>query len=269
MKKFSLVILLLLSLVFTLSACGKNEFEIVVGATKSPHSEILNCEAVKNYVESKGYTLKVKIYHDYVTPNKALQDEALDANYFQHIPYLTEEIETKGYDLKAACQVHNEPLNLYGIVKTDNFENETIYIINDASNVERAYKLLQANGLIDTYSVENFNANNPVYTTSVAGLKIECIDSGLLRYKVEEDAYAVIPGNFALTAWGAQRAAEYKVFGESVDVAYPNIIACRSEDLNSDKIKILVEALAQEEVREFIESTYGPTVNYVFESFIK
>ena len=268
MKKI-IVSLFVLVLVFCLTACGgKDDKTIVVGATPAPHAEILNSDAVQNYIKSKGYTLEVKVYQDYVTPNKALNDGGIDANYFQHIPYLEEEIATKGYDLAVAAKIHNEPLNLYGKVAKTDWSNTTVYVINDASNVERAFKLLVANGLLTSYSVENFNAQHPVYESAI-GVTVECIDAGLLHQKVSEGGYAVIPGNYALTAWGATKAAEYKIFGESTDVAYPNIIAVRTEDLNSEKIKILVEALSQPEVKEFIEQTYGPTVNYVFESLIK
>lgn len=265
MKKILFNLVLVLTLLFALTGCKDNEKNIVVGATPSPHAEILNSEAVQNYVKSQGYTLEVKVYHDYVTPNKALNDHGIDANYFQHVPYLEEEISNKGYTLSVACLVHNEPLNLYGKTKISDFSGQKIYIINDASNVERAYKLLVANGIIETYNVENFNAQHPVYTSSI-GATIECIDAGLLHQKVSEGGYAVIPGNYALTAWGSTKATEYRILGESVEVAYPNIIAVRTEDLSSEKIKVLVEALAQPEVKAFIESTYGPTVNYVYES---
>lgn len=268
MKKI-LVCLFTLVLLVCLTACGgNNEKKIIVGATPSPHAEILNSEAVQNYIKSKGFELEVKVYQDYVTPNKALNDGGIDANYFQHIPYLEEEIATKGYDLAVAAKVHNEPLNLYGKDAKTDWSNTKVYIINDASNVERAYKLLVAQGLLKSYSVENFNAQHPVYESEI-GVTIECIDAGLLHQKVSEGGYAVIPGNYALTAWGATKAAEYKVFGESTEVAYPNIIAVRTEDLNSEKIKVLVEALSQPEVKKFIEDTYGPTVNYVFESLLK
>lgn len=262
MKKLLLLVVVLVC-ALALVGCKKDEKTIVVGATPSPHAEILNSEAFKNYVESKGYKLEVKVYQDYVTPNKALSDGGIDANYFQHIPYLTEECETKGYKLVAACEVHNEPLNLYGKTKTEDFSNKTIFIINDVSNVERALKLLQANGIISTYSVENFDAQNPVYTSAI-NAKIQCIDAGLLHAKVDEGEYAVIPGNYALTAWNATKASEYKVFGESSEVAYPNILAVRSEDVDSEKVKVLCEAFASKEVKEFIENTYGPTVNYCY-----
>lgn len=270
MKKIWLSLLTLVLLV-CLSACGRNKNDdktIVVGATPSPHAEILNSDAVQNYIKEKGYTLKVKVYQDYVTPNKALDGGSIDANYFQHIPYLEEEMENYGYELSVACKVHNEPLNLYGQVEKDSWENETIYIINDASNVARAFELLKVNGIIDSYNVENFNAQRPEYTSSI-GANIQCIEAGLLHYKVTEGGYAVIPGNYALTAWGAAKASEYRILGESTEVAYPNIIAVKTEDLSSEKIKVLVEALAQEEVQKFLEETYGPTVNYVYESLLK
>ena len=267
MKKL-LVCLFAFVLLFCLTACNDSEKTIVVGATPSPHAEILNSAAVQDYIKSKGYTLEVKVYQDYVTPNKALNDDGIDANYFQHIPYLEEEIATKGYDLATAAKIHNEPLNLYGKVKKDAWNDTKVYVINDASNVERAFKLLVAQGLLKSYSVENFNAQRPVYESEI-GVTIECIDAGLLHQKVSEGGYAVIPGNYALTAWGATKAAEYKLFGESTDVAYPNIIAVRTADLESEKIKVLVEALSQPAVKEYIESTYGPTVNYVFESLLK
>lgn len=268
MRKLLSLLFVLVSLL-CLTSCGeKNDKTIIVGATPSPHAEILNSVAIQDYIKSKGYKLKVNVYQDYVTPNKALNDGGIDANYFQHIPYLEEEIATKGYDLSVACKVHNEPLNLYGKEGKNDWSNTKIHIIDDVSNVERAFKLLLANGLIDSYSVENFNAQHPVYTSSI-GVTIECINPGLLHQKVAEGGYAVINGNYALTAWGASQAAEYKILGESTDVAYPNIIAVRTADLNNEKIKVLVEAFSQPEVQAFIAETYGPTVNYVYESLLE
>ena len=91
MKKHTIKLIALLLIPSFLSACNNNEKTIVIGATPSPHAEILNAKAVKDYIESQGYHLTVQIYQDYVTPNKALDDEGIDANYFQHLPYLTKE----------------------------------------------------------------------------------------------------------------------------------------------------------------------------------
>lgn len=266
-KLYTLVTLVAVLFLTTLTGCKKDEKVIRVGATPSPHAQILESAAVKNYIESKGYKLEVVVYQDYITPNKALADEGIYANYFQHMPYLETEVANKGYKISAACQVHNEPLNLYGKEGKENWNGVTINIVNDASNVERAFALLKANGLIDSYDVANFDAQHPVYTSS-KGVKIKCIDPGLLARNVDEGGYAVIPGNYALTAWNTSKLTSYKIFGESITEAHPNIIAVRTADLNNEKTKVLVDALAQAEVKQFIEDTYGATVNYLFESFI-
>ena len=268
MKKIVyLLTVFVLVLVGTLTSCENDEKTIRVGATPAPHAQILNSKAVQDYVKSKGYKLEVVVYQDYVTPNKALNDGGIDANYFQHIPYLEEEKNNKGYELSVACEVHNEPLNLYGKENKTSWKDTKIYIVNDASNVSRAFELLMSNGLISSYSVENFNPQKPIYTSEI-GVTIECIDPGLLHFKVSEGGYAVIPGNYALTAWTTEKATEYKLFGESIEVAYPNIIAVKTDKLDSEKTKILVEALSQPEVKEFIEITFGPTVNYLFKSYL-
>jgi D-methionine transport system substrate-binding protein len=252
-----------LFLLVTFTSCGNKEKTITIGASPSPHSEILNCEAFKTYVESKGYKLNIKVYQDYVTPNKALNDGGIDMNYFQHMNYLTSEIESKGYKLTAVANVHNEPLNLYCKDTSVTIENKTIYIINDASNVSRAFQLLVSLGFIDTFDTKNFNPLHPVYTTS-KNITIQCIDAGLLNQKVNEGGIAIIPGNYALTAWGAEVASSYKVLGESFEVAYPNVIVSRTEDVTSSKVDVVLAALSSNGVKEFIESTYGPTVNYCF-----
>lgn len=267
MKKFLCCLFVLLFCTACFVGCSSQK-TIVVGATPSPHAEILNSKAVQDYVASKGYKLVVKVYQDYVTPNKALSDGGIDANYFQHVPYLETEIKEKGYDIAAACYVHNEPLNLYGKTPCSDFSGKTIYIINDASNVERAYKLLVSLGILTSYSVENFNAQYPVYTSAI-NARVQCIDAGLLHNKVDEGSFAVIPGNYALTAWDAETAMSYRLYGEDTSVAYPNIIACRKSDRNSEKISILLEALATKEVADYISKSYGPTVNYCYEDLRK
>ncbi len=266
MKKI-LAILITFVLVLSLSSCKKDEYTISVGATPSPHAEILKCDAVQEYVKSKGCTLDVKVYQDWKTLNKALDDYGIDANYFQHEKYLKDDINTYGFKLSNACEVHNEPLNLYGKSEITDWTNAKIYIVNDQTNVERAYQLLLTNGIIDSYDMENFNSLHPKYTSS-KNVQIECLDPGLLHNKVNEGEYAVIPGNYALNAWGTEKAISYKILGETTEAALPNIIAVRTEDLNSEKTKILVEALSQPAVKTYIEEHYGPTVNYCYKSLI-
>lgn len=259
-----------LSLV-SISSCSE-EKNIIVGATPSPHAEILSSDAVQDYVESRGYTLTVKTYQDYVTPNKALNDEALDANYFQHIAYMNQEKSDYGYDIEAVCNVHYEPLNLYSKTEITSYDGLTINIINDISNVERALALLKYYGVIDDYTIDGFNASYPqdYITATTHNVTINCIAEGLLASSVDDGGVAVIPGNFALTAWGAEVCSSYTRLSESAEVAgqSANIICVRSDDVNSEKTQILIDTFAQESVKEFIEQTYGSTVVYYYSSLI-
>ena len=269
MKKI-LSLIVVFVLVLSLASCKRpgEDKKIMVGATSSPHAEILKSDAVQNYLKSKGYTLEVIVYNNWRLLNKSLNDYALDANYFQHTPYLNEDISAKGFKLSPACEVHNEPLNLYGKTSKTDFSNTIIYIVNDPTNVERAFALLKAQGLIDSYNANDFNPQNPIYSSRI-NVEIKCLDATLLTRHVDEGSYAVIPGNYALTAWGTSKATNYKIFGESVEVAYPNIVAVRTEDLGSEKTKVLVEALSQPEVKAYIEEKYGPTVNYTFKNLLE
>lgn len=264
MKLIKLLPLLMVSLL-TLVGCDDPAKTIVVGATPSPHAEILSSQAVQSYIKEQGFKLKIKVYQDYITPNKALNDGGIDANFFQHIPYLEEEIETKGYNISAVAKIHYEPLNLYGKNEVTSYNNAKISIVNDVSNVTRAFELLKANEIIDSYDVANFNAQHPVYT-STNNITIQCIDPGLLHHKVEDGELAVIPGNYALTAWGSEKATQYRLLGETEAVAgqKANIIASRTNDINSEKLNVLVNALAQASVGQFIQDSYGPTVVYSF-----
>jgi D-methionine transport system substrate-binding protein len=264
MKSNKLLPLLVTSLL-PLVGCDNPDKIIVVGATPSPHAEILNSQVVQKYIKEQGFKLKIKVYQDYVTPNKALNDGGIDANYFQHIPYLQEEIETKGYNISAVAKIHYEPLNLYSKNEVISYTNAKISIVNDISNVTRAFELLKVFKIIDSYDVTNFNAQHPVYTTT-NNVTIQCIDPGLLHHKVEDGELAVIPGNYALTAWGGTKATDYRVLGETEAVAgqKSNIIASRSNDINSEKINVLVGALAQASLGQFIQDSYGPTVVYSF-----
>ncbi len=266
MKKTGLFLLVNLSLASLLSGCKSDENVIKVGASPSPHATILNSDIVNSYIESKGYKLEVVIYQDYITPNKALNDEGIDANYFQHTPYLLEEVETKGYDLKVACEVHYEPLNIYSKTSISDLTNKKISIINDVSNIERALALLEANNYIESYTMEGFNVQNPNDYVTNSKVTLECLDPGLLANKVNDDGIAIIPGNYALNAWGAEKATDYKILGETKEVAAQkaNIIAARTNNVNSEKINILCEALAQEELNNFLVNNYGPTVVYSY-----
>ena len=163
---------LALSGVLTISAIGcrktqpenideKGNNKIVIGASAVPHAEIL--EEVKPILQEKGYELDIKVFDDYTLLNTALDEGSIDANFFQHVPYLEDTIDGQGYDLTYTAKVHIEPMGLYSksIKSLDELkENSTIAIPNDASNAARALKLLEDNGVIKLKDVETPGAED-------------------------------------------------------------------------------------------------------------
>ena len=185
--------------------------------------------------------------------------------------FLNNEKETYSYDISGVCNVHYEPLNLYSTHDISSISNLNISIINDISNIERALALLKANAIIDDYTMEGFNISSPNdYITTSKGVTISCIDSGLLTHVVDDGGVAVIPGNFALTSWGATKASEYTILSETSEVAgkNANVLAVKSKDINNDKTKALMAAFKSEDVKNFIEETFGTTVVYYYSSLI-
>ena len=151
MKKLTLILPILGLAATGLSSCN-NANVIRVGATPTPHSEVLKSKIVQDYIANAGYKLKVVVYQDYKTPNKALNDGGIDANYFQHIPYLEGEVEEFGYKITAVAKVHCEPLSLYSKTPIEDFTNKTINIISDLTNLERAKAGLGSLALDNTLS---------------------------------------------------------------------------------------------------------------------
>lgn len=250
---------------------GPAELEkIVVGATSTPHGEIL--EFVKPALAEQGYDLEIKIYNDYVLPNKALDDGELDANYFQHSPYLFNFNDENGTDLVPAVLVHYEPFGVYGNEVTDLSEladGATIIIPNDASNQTRALLLLQQENLI------TLPADASV-AEGVTMLDIED-DGGYNIIQADADSVpaqlansdagsiAVINGNYALAA-GLNAADALAIEDANGDAAqtYANVIAVRNGDENSEKIQALVDALTTDAVKDFIAGEYNGAVVAIF-----
>lgn len=271
MKKLLSVILAaaLIALAFALTSCGNktDEKTIVVGASPTPHAEILN--QVKDILAAKGYTLKVVEYDDYVLPNKALTDNQLDANYFQHTPYLNSYNESNGTDLVAAALVHYEPFGIYGNgvnSLSDLKDGAKIIIPNDGSNETRALMLLAQEGLItlkdgvtaaDNLTTLDIVENKGNYKISevqadIAPAQLESSDKGSI---------AVINGNYAIGAGLkiADALAQEDASGLAA-LTYANIIAVRKGDENSAKAKALIEALSDPSVAEFIAKKYNGAV---------
>ena len=243
---------------------------IVVGATSTPHGEVL--EHVKDALKAKGYTLEIKIYDDYVLPNKALSDKELDANYFQHTPYLNSYNSENGTDIQSAAEIHYEPFGLYGNGVTsvkDIKPGASIVIPADDSNETRALLLLRQEGLIKL--PEDASASKGVTTLDIVddgGYKITTVqaDTVAAQFKNSDTgSLAVINGNYALAS-GLKIKDAIAVEDASGDAAhtYANIIAVRKGDENSEKTKALIEALKSDDVKKFIEEKYNGAVVAIF-----
>ncbi len=286
MKKLTAVILsivLVISLA-ALSACGSktaapsgtdnaasgDDKTITVGASATPHAEIL--EQVKDTLAAQGYTLKIVTYDDYVLPNKALADGELDANYFQHAPYLESYNKSNGTSLASAGAIHYEPFGIYGNGITDLKDlkaGATIIIPADDSNETRALFLLQQEGLIKL--ADDADPAAGVTTLDVkddGGYKIQAVQADTVAAQLknsDEGTIAVINGNYAIAA-GLKIADALASEDASGDAAqtYANIIAVRSGDESSAKIQALLTALKTDAVKQYIADTYAGAVVAIF-----
>ena len=243
---------------------------IKVGATSTPHGEIL--EHIKGALAEQGYDLQITIYDDYVLPNKALADGELDANYFQHTPYLNSYNEANGTDLVSAALIHYEPFGLYGNGVTslsDVAEGASIVIPADDSNETRALLLLAQEGLITL--PEGANAVDGVTTLDIVddhGYKITTVQADTVAAQFnnsDNGSLAVINGNYALAAGlNASDALAVEDASGSAAQTYANIIAVRTGEENSDKTTALVNALRTDDVKQFIADTYSGAVIAIF-----
>ena len=279
MKKL-LSILLCAALVLGLAACGtpaagptdapSAELEkLVVGASSTPHAEIL--EAVRGELEALGYELEVTIFDDYVLPNLALADSEIDANYFQHEPYLLNFNAENGTDLVSAVAVHYEPMGIYGGQKAsldEIAEGDIIAVPNDGTNEARALLLLEAEGLITLK--EGIDASTETATIldiAENPLNLEIIEMSAqnIPHSLPDVAFGVINGNYALQAGLTGNDALASESAES-DAAqtYANILAVRAGEEGTEKTQALITALTSETCREYIEATYDGAVVPIF-----
>ena len=251
------------------AASGSLE-KIVVGATSTPHGEIL--EQVKDDLAAAGYELEIVIFDDYVLPNTSLNEGSLDANYFQHTPYLNSFNESNGTDIVSAASIHYEPFGLYGngVASVSEVpEGATIIIPADDSNETRALLLLEQEDIIDL--PEGANAVDGVTTLDIVdnkGYNIITVQADTVAAQFgnsDTGSLAVINGNYALAA-GLNIADALAVEDASGSAAqtYANIIAVRKGDEASAKTTALVDALKTDKVKKYIEDTYNGAVVAIF-----
>ncbi|WP_444657987.1 MetQ/NlpA family ABC transporter substrate-binding protein [Caproiciproducens sp. R2] len=236
--------------------------KIVIGASPTPHAIILK-EAAK-LLKDKGYDLEIKEFSDYVLPNKALDSKDLDANYFQHQPYLDEFNKENGTKIVSAGSIHYEPFGIYaGKTKAlaDLKEGATIAVPNDTSNEARALLLLQDQGLIKLKDGAGITATQKDIAENPKKLKFTEIEAAQLVRTLPDVDLAVINGNYALEGNLKVSDALAVEANDSLAAAtYANIIAVREGDENREDIKALVEVLESEEIKTFITDTFKGAV---------
>lgn len=267
MKKILSIFALLLTCVLTLASCGRNsENTIVVGTMAQPGEPIL--ENIREALEEKGYKLEIKLFSDFNTPNQALAEGSVDANLFQHEPFLNQYNEKNGTDLYCAAKLYD---CVYGGYTRKNIEslNEIpegakVTIANDSSNMLRCLKILAASGLItlidnlpatvNATDIDTYIASNP------KKLKITPIATNMIAASLnDEDTYlGLVNATFAIAA--GLTSEQLLCQEEDPNHINANILACRTEDKESAKIKALVEVLTSEESSKFIEDTFKGTI---------
>ncbi|SFF03728.1 D-methionine transport system substrate-binding protein [Paenibacillus catalpae] len=281
MKKFGFI-LLALSLVIALSACGAKKEEnsdntsagngnntvkevtLKVGATPVPHSEILNY--IKPALKEQGINLEVVEFNDYVQPNTQLYEKQLDANFFQHTPYLDQFNKDKGYDLVSVAGVHIEPMGAYSkkVKSTDELKDGAKVVIpNDPTNGGRALQLLAANNLIKLKDGVGVAATVHDITENPKNLKITEVEAATLPRVLGEVDLAIINSNFALEADLVPT--KDALFIEGSDSPYVNILVARPDNKDSEAMKALAAALQSPDVKKFIEDKYAGAIVPAFE----
>jgi len=277
MKKF-LSTLFLSGAVLALAACGSDdeakdantgssdeqeETTLVVGASAGLHDIIL--EEAAPILEKEGIILDIKPYTEYVMPNQDLDSGDLDANYFQHIPYLNNQMKDHGYDFVNAGGIHVEPMGIYSS-KYDSIEEipdgATIIMSNSVADHGRVLALLEANGLIKLKEgIDKTAATLDDIVENPKNLKIDA-DSNpemLVPYLNNDEGDAVvINANFIIDA--GLNPIEDSIALEGSESDYVNIIAVRAGDETRPEIKRLVEVLQSEEIQDFILEEWGGDV---------
>ncbi|WPC43033.1 MetQ/NlpA family ABC transporter substrate-binding protein [Clostridium sp. JS66] len=269
MKKKKIISLILSSLVvLSLAGCGaksgdassstsKDKKVIKVGATPVPHAEIL--KQVKPILQKEGYDLQIVEFTDYVTPNTSLNEGQLDANFYQHVPYLEQFNKEKHTELSYTVKVHLEPMGVYSnkVKKiADIKDGAEIAIPNDPTNGSRALKVLQNAGLIKVKDGELISKAD--ITENKKNIKIKELDAPQLPRVLGDVDAAVINANYALQA--NLNPTKDAIAIEPKDSPYANVLAVRTKDKDKDSIKALSKALNSPEIKKFIEEKYKGSI---------
>lgn len=295
MRKTKLTSILLLALVLVLAACGNNgsttnntsnsanesssnnssnaetgttdeaeEVTIKVGASPIPHAEILN--SLIPVLKEQGVNLEVLEFTDYVLPNTTLYEKELDANFFQHVPYLDQFNADKGYDLVKVAGVHVEPFGVYSESITDIGElkdGAKIAIPSDPSNGGRSLLLLAQNGLIELDEAAGLDVTVADIKNNPRNFEFVELEAATIPRILDEVDIAAINTNYALEA--GLNPTEDALIIEDKNSPYVNILVTRPDNQNDEAIVKLIAALQSPEVEKFINDTYKGAVVPAFD----
>lgn len=239
---------------------------ITIAAVPTPHAEILN-DVVKPALEKEGYTLEVKEFTDYIQPNTVTEQGEVDANYFQHKPFLDNFNENNGTHLVDVTGVHFEPFGLYSTKYTslDEVPNGAIVAVpNDATNEARVLLLLQDQGLIKLAEGVDITATPKDIVENPKNLQFRELEAAVVPTVIDDVAIAGINGNYAMEA----DLLDKRLVSESTDSlaaqTYSNLLVVKDGNQDKDKIKALAKALNSDEVRNYINENYQGTVLATF-----
>lgn len=259
----ALVLVGLLVLAVGVNSVLAEDKVLKVGATPVPHAEIL--EFIKPVLAKEGIKLEIVEFTDYVTPNLALADGSIDANYFQHVPYLEQFKKDHNLDIVSLIKVHIEPFGLYS-KKIDHInelpQGATIAVPNDPTNEGRALLLLASKGIIKLAEDAGLEATPLDIVDNPKGLKFEELEAAQLPRVLPDVTAAFINTNYALEA--DLNPLEDALIIEGNESPYANILVVRSEDEDNPLLKRLAEVLTSEPVKEFILNKYKGAVVPVF-----
>lgn len=245
------------------SGASNDKKTIKVGASPVPHKEIL--EVVKPLLEKKGYKLEIVDYDDYIQPNINLNEGQIDANFFQHVPYLENMVKEKKLDLTYTVKVHIEPMGVYSQkIKnlTELKDGAKIAVPNDPTNEARALRILEKQGLFKLKDGDLVTKLDIIKDSNTKNIQIQELKAAQLPRSLGDVDAAVINSNYALEAKlnptkdTIKNAAGEQVI-ESKDSPFANVLAVRTADKDKPYIKALSEALTSPEVKKFIEEKYN------------
>lgn len=246
--------------------CGKGNTTggtLKVSVTSVPHAEIM--EHIKPALEEKGVKVDITVADDYNIHNRSLAEKEVDANFFQHIPFLEEQIADFGYEIQEFGKIHIEPLGVYSkkYASLDEIpEGATISIPNDPSNESRALALLQRNGLIELNDINDLKSSILDIKDNPKNLTFKEVDAAMLVRTLDDVDASVINTNYALAA--DLNPTDDALVIEDANSPYVNILTIRKGDENREELKILKETLMSDSVRDFLNEKYEGAIVPVF-----